>query len=96
MCARPPGDTVDNAHSGAALISRNATRSSWADENRRALRSTVTSLVWTSRRSEHDCRRDGHDLAVVGLDQLPMAFVGEPMMAMAQKNLILDFSATPM
>ena len=77
-------------------MSRSAARSSWADENRRALRSTVTSLVWTSRRSERDRRRNWHDPTVVSFDQLPIAVMDQPVMPMAEKNLILDFTASAM
>jgi hypothetical protein len=74
-------------------MSRRATRSSCTDVNRRFRRSTVTYLVWTPRHSKKHGRRDSHDLAVVGFNQLPTALVDEPMMPMTEQNLILDFSA---
>src|SRR5258706_15242419 len=80
MCARPRGDTVDNAQRGAAFIRRRATRSSFADENRCFRCSTVTRLVWRSRPAERKRRRDRRDLTSVGLDQLPTALVDEEMM----------------
>src|SRR5258708_34580329 len=93
MCARPPGAMVARAHRGAAFMRRRATRSSLADENRRAHRSTVTSLVWTPSQSESKRRSDGDDVAVVRLDQLPAPFVDHPVMAATEQDLVLDLAA---
>src|SRR5260370_36176734 len=93
MCARPPGAMVARAHRGAAFMRRRATRSSLADENRRAHRSTVTSLVWTPSQSESKRRSDGDDVAVVRLDQLPAPFVDHPVMAATEQDLVLDLPA---
>lgn len=51
-------------------------------------------LVRRARLTECQCRSDGNDLALVSLDQLPVAFVHQEVMAMAQKDLILDFTAS--
>src|SRR5438270_12707225 len=93
ICARPPEDTVESEQRGEVLIRRRATISSRADEKRRALRSTVISLVWPARQSEGDSRCDGHDPAVIGLDQLPAALMHHPVMPMAEQDLVFDLSA---
>src|SRR2546430_15926529 len=90
MCARPPGDTVASAHRGEAFISRRATRWRTADENRRERRSTVTYLVWSSRQAKGDRRRDGDDLTVFGLDQLPSALMHHPMVPATQKDEVVE------
>jgi hypothetical protein len=47
-------------------------------------------MAGTSRRVEYvKVRRDGEDLALVGLDQLPPALVNHPVMAMAEENQIV-------
>ena len=53
-------------------------------------------LIRRARSAERQRRRDRRDLAIVGLDQLPTALVDEEMMPMAEKNLILEFSAAAM
>src|SRR5258708_38248820 len=90
MCARPRGDTVDNAHRGAAFIRRRATRSSFSDENRCFRCSTVTSLVWSPRPAEGDRRRDRDDLPVLGLDQLPTFLVHHSMVPPTQKDQVVE------
>jgi hypothetical protein len=49
--------------------------------------------VRTPRLPECDCRRNRHDPAVVGLDQLPPALMHLPVVAGAQQDLIFDFSS---
>src|SRR5438309_7995587 len=96
MCARPPEETVESEQRGEVFIRRRAATSRRADEKRRALRSTVTPLVWPARESEGNRRRDGHDLSVAGLDQLPAALMHHPVMPMAEQDLVLDLSAAAM
>src|SRR5438105_15821533 len=90
MWARPPGDNVARAHRGEAFINRRATRSRTAEENLRDRRSTVTYLVWPSRQTESNGRRNRHDLAIFGLDQLPSALVHHPMVPRAQQDEVFQ------
>src|SRR5207253_7625959 len=96
MCARPPEETVESEQRGEVLIRRRAATSRRAEEKRRALRSTVTPLVWPARQSEGNRRCNGHDLSVIGLDQLPAALMHHPVMPMAEQDLVLDLSAAAM
>src|SRR5207253_1810450 len=93
MCARPPEETVESEQRGEMLIRRCAATSRRAEEKRRALRSTVTPLVWPARESEGNRRRNGDDLSVTGLDQLPAALMHHPVMPMAEQDLVFDLSA---
>src|SRR5438132_4870953 len=96
MWARPPGDNVARAHRGEAFINRRATRSRTADENLRDRCSTVTYLVWPSRQTESNHRRDRHDPAALSLDQLPSALVHHPVMSRAEKDEVFQLVAAPM
>ena len=96
MCARPPEETVESEQRGEVLIRRRAATSRRAEEKRRALRSTVTPLVWPARQSEGDSRCDGHHLSIIGLDQLPAALMHHPVMPMAEQDLVFDLSAAAM
>jgi hypothetical protein len=46
----------------------------------------IDQLVRASRQCEPDHRRDRHDFAVVGFDDLPVAFVDHPMVSQAEKG----------
>src|SRR2546422_11420493 len=92
--ARPAADTVAKAHRGEAFISLRATRSRLADENRRERRSIVTYLVWSSRQTKGDDRRDGHDLPVVAFDQLPSALMHHAMMPATEQDQVVELGGT--
>src|SRR5258708_12309983 len=47
-------------------------------------------------RAEGDCRRNGHDAAVILTDDLPAAFVHHPVMPVAEQSEFGRFISTPM